>query len=111
MKLLFAIALHALKTIFLGFIVSMIWNWFIAFKFNCIKLDVITGVGISLFIDALFINTQIMNKLEKLENDAKKDEFNEYDSMNWNIIKTSTLLTIVYPSLLFIAWVWHMFIR
>jgi len=84
------------QAIFGGFILSLLWSWFIVPKFAVPALTTMQAIGVLTVIGfpllGLHVNTANDKTLEELLN------------------KSLAYVFLVYPLCLATAWVWHQFI-
>lgn len=101
---LFYVALLMLQTLFGGFVLSKLWQWFIVTKFSMLPaLNYLDCVGLTL--TANFLMTPMILRQAEIGTQLGADI-----SLPTGIIRSLIIMVVLYPVALGVGFFWHLFV-
>lgn len=93
-------------TLFSGYILSVLWSWWIVTKFNLPRLNVIESVGVMSVVNFLMISISLFLGYSE----AFKETTNKMPSHKLGMYKNLITIFFVFPFILLSNYVWHLFL-
>ena len=110
LKLVFNILFGIGQALFGALVLSKLWTWFIEPRFPGLPhMTTLNCVGLMIVVGFFSLNNTFAS-LKASDVSSKGKGADDHDFLSFGIIKSVTMIVVVYPLMLLTAFIWHQFI-